>query len=136
MSKPAILCVDDESIILTSLTRQLKQVFDDAYVYEMAESADEAFEIIEELEADEINVIVIVSDWLMPGMKGDEFLIKVHQKFPNVVKILLTGQADKRAIERATKEANLHRYIAKPWEQQELIDSIESGLKKLGLTSA
>lgn len=135
MSKPAILCVDDESIILTSLTRQLKQVFDDAYVYEMAESADEAFEIIEELEADEINVIVIVSDWLMPGMKGDEFLIKVHQKFPNVVKILLTGQADKRAIERATKEANLHRYIAKPWEQQELIDSIESGLKKLGLTS-
>ena len=100
MSKPAILCVDDESIILTSLTRQLKQVFDDAYVYEMAESADEAFEIIEELEADEINVIVIVSDWLMPGMKGDEFLIKVHQKFPNVVKILLTGQADKRAIER------------------------------------
>lgn len=136
MSKPAILCVDDESIILTSLTRQLKQVFDDAYVYEMAESADEAFEIIEELEADEINVIVIVSDWLMPGMKGDEFLIKVHQKFPNVVKILLTGQADRRAIERATKEANLHRYIAKPWEQQELIDSIESGLKKLGLTSA
>ncbi len=135
MSKPAILCVDDESIILTSLTRQLKQVFDDAYVYEMAESADEAFEIIEELEADEIKVIVIVSDWLMPGMKGDEFLIKVHQKFPNIVKILLTGQADKRAIERATKEANLHRYIAKPWEQQELIDSIESGLKKLGLTS-
>jgi response regulator RpfG family c-di-GMP phosphodiesterase len=136
MSKPVILCVDDESIILTSLTRQLKQVFDDAYVYEMAESADEAFEIIEELSADKINVVVIVSDWLMPGMKGDEFLIKVHQKFPNVVKILLTGQADKRAIERATKEANLHRYIAKPWEQQELINSIESGLKKLGLTSA
>jgi response regulator RpfG family c-di-GMP phosphodiesterase len=134
MSKPAILCVDDESIILSSLTRQLRLVFGDTYVYEMAESADEAFEIIEELEADEINVIVIVSDWLMPGMKGDEFLIKVHQKFPNVVKILLTGQADKKAIERATKEANLHRYIAKPWEQQELIESIESGLKKLGLT--
>jgi CheY-like chemotaxis protein len=134
MSKPAILCVDDEKIILTSLTRQLKQVFADNYIYEMAESADEAIEIIEELSNDNINVMVIVSDWLMPGMKGDEFLIRVHQKFPNVVKILLTGQADQTAIERATNEANLHSYLAKPWSEKELIESIESGLKKIGQT--
>lgn len=136
MSKPAILCVDDEQIILTSLTRQLKQVFAEDYVYEMAESADEALLIIEELNDENINVMVIVSDWLMPGMKGDEFLIRVHKKFPNVVKILLTGQVDQTAIERATKEANLHRYLAKPWDEKELVESIESGLKKLGLTSA
>ena len=42
--------------------------------------------------------IIIVSDWLMPGMKGDEFLIQVHQKFPHIVKVLLTGQADSEAI--------------------------------------
>ena len=128
MSKLAILCVDDETIILNSLRRQLKQAFSDSYVYESAESADEAFEIIQELEEEGNDVIVIVSDWLMPGMKGDEFLTKVHQDHPKVVKILLTGQADADAISRAQEEANLHQYLAKPWKSDELVKCIRSGL--------
>ncbi len=131
MSKPTILCVDDESIILSSLKRQLKQAFRDQYLYESAESADEALEIIEELEEEGAHVIVIVSDWLMPGMKGDEFLSLVHQQFPHVLKILLTGQADDAAISRARSEAELHQCLAKPWDAQELIDSIQSGLAHL-----
>ncbi|NJR70673.1 MAG: response regulator [Synechococcales cyanobacterium CRU_2_2] len=135
MSKLTILCVDDETIILNSLRRQLKQAFQDAYLYEGAESADEAFEIIEELAEDGSDVIVIVSDWLMPGMKGDEFLCEVNKRFPHVVKILLTGQADESAIERAKTEANLHKYLAKPWDAQELTDCIRSGLEHLALES-
>lgn len=131
MSKLAILCVDDETIILNSLRRQLKQAFSDQYVYESAESADEAFEIIEELEEEGSDVIVIVSDWLMPGMKGDEFLAKVHSDHPRVVKILLTGQADEEAISRAHTEANLHQYLAKPWKSDELVDCIRSGLQSI-----
>ena len=131
MSKLAILCVDDETIILNSLRRQLKQAFSDSYVYESAESADEAFEIIQELEEDGNNVIVIVSDWLMPGMKGDEFLSKVHQDYPWVVKILLTGQADEEAISRAQSMANLHQHLAKPWKSDELISCIRSGLEDI-----
>lgn len=131
MSKLAILCVDDETIILNSLRRQLKQAFQDDYLYESAESADEAFEIIEELQGDQTDVIVIVSDWLMPGMKGDEFLAKIHEKHPRVVKIMLTGQADEAAIARAQKQANLHRFLAKPWQAEELVDCIRSGLDSL-----
>jgi len=131
MSKLAILCVDDETIILNSLRRQLKQAFSDRYVYESAESADEAFEIIQELEEEGSDVIVIVSDWLMPGMKGDEFLSKVHQAHPRVVKILLTGQADEEAITRAQEEANLHQYLAKPWKSDELVGCIRSGLESI-----
>jgi CheY-like chemotaxis protein len=131
MSKPAILCVDDEIVILKSLRRQLKQAFEDAYVYESAENADEALELIAELQKNNIDVIVIVSDWLMPGMKGDEFLIELHKKFPNVVKVMLTGQAEEESIQRAFKEANLHQYISKPWEDSELINCIKSGLEKL-----
>ena len=71
---------------------------------------------------------MIVSDWLMPGLKGDEFLTQVHQKYPEVVKILLTGQADESAIERAKQDANLHRCLTKPWTKRELIDTIEAGL--------
>ncbi|HBB32345.1 MAG TPA: hypothetical protein DDZ80_19805 [Cyanobacteria bacterium UBA8803] len=131
MSKPAILCVDDEKIVLESLKTQLKAAFGDAYIYEIAEDANEALEIIRELNEEEILVIVIVSDWLMPGMKGDEFLIKVHQQFPKIILIMLTGQADEAAIERVTQEANLHCCLYKPWSEADLLAAIQSGLTKL-----
>lgn len=131
MSKPVILCVDDEVVVLNSLKIQLKNAFNDEYLYEVAESADEAMEIIEELKDENTDIIVIVSDWLMPGIKGDEFLINVHQQYPNIIKIMLTGQADEAAIERAKQEANLHSCLHKPWEGKELIETIQSGLSKL-----
>ncbi|MDM8526855.1 response regulator [Anaerolineales bacterium HSG24] len=128
MVKKAILCVDDEEIILTSLRDQIKNHFGDTYMYEMAESADEALEVIEELDEDQIEILIIVSDWLMPNMKGDEFLIRVHEKFPRIVKVMLTGQADEIAIERAKKHANLYSYITKPWDESELINTLKAGL--------
>lgn len=131
MAKPVILCVDDEVVVLNSLKIQLKNAFNDEYLYEVAESADEAMEIIEELKDENTDIIVIVSDWLMPGIKGDEFLINVHQQYPNIIKIMLTGQADEAAIERAKQEANLHSCLHKPWEGKELIQTIQSGLSKL-----
>jgi len=68
---------------------------------------------------------------LMPGMKGDEFLIKVHQKFPGIVNVMLTGQADEEAIKRAKNLANLHACIFKPWSEEELVETIKTGLRKL-----
>ena len=130
MSKPAIICVDDESVVLNSLKIQLKNEFQDAYLYEFAESVEEALEIIGELQAEEISIVAIISDWLMPGTKGDEFLIHVHRKLPKVTKILLTGQANLEAIERASHQANLLCCIYKPWDGKELIETIKSGLEK------
>ena len=131
MSKPVILCVDDEVVVLNSLKIQLKNEFGNDYIYEMAESADEALEIIEELEEDETDILVIVTDWLMPGTKGDEFLIEVHKKHPRIIKVMLTGQADETAIERAKEQASLHCCLHKPWSGKELVESIKSGLAKL-----
>lgn len=130
MSKPAILCVDDEKPVLENLKAQLKSAFGNAYLYEMAEDTDEALELLEEFNEEEISIVVIVSDWLMPGMKGDEFLILVHQRFPKIVKIMLTGQADEVAIERAIERANLHLCLQKPWSEEELIATIKSALLK------
>jgi CheY-like chemotaxis protein len=128
MAKKAILCVDDERMILSCLRDQLTHHFGNSYTYEFAESGDEALEVIEELNAEGVDILIIVSDWLMPNMKGDEFLIKVHQQFPTIVTVLLTGQADNAAIERAQKYANLHRYLPKPWDKETLIEALESGL--------
>ena len=128
MTNTAILCVDDEIVILDSLKEQLKRCFQDRYIYEVAESAEEAWEVIQELHHDEIKILIIVSDWLMPGIKGDEFLIQVHQKFPGLITIMLTGQAEQSAIERAKKEANLYACLHKPWTEEELYQTITSAL--------
>lgn len=130
MSKPFILCVDDEKVVLQSLKAQLRKAFGDAYSYEIAEDANDALDLIDELNDEDISILLIISDWLMPGMKGDEFLIRVHEKFPKIVKIMLTGQADDSAIERAQQSANLYRCLFKPWSEFELIEAIKSGLEK------
>lgn len=127
----AILCVDDEQIILTSLELQLKKHFGNQFIYEFAESASEAMEIIDELVNNGIQIVLIVSDWLMPGTKGDEFLINVHHGHPEVVKVLLTGQADLDAIERTRAEADLHRCLYKPWTEDELKEAILSGVERI-----
>ncbi len=128
MSESAIICVDDEVTILDSLKKQLKRKFGDRFIYEVAESAEEAWELIEELNEDGIEVIVIVSDWLMPGTKGDEFLVQIHERFPGVIKVMLTGQADDEAIERAKQEANLHACLYKPWTEEELTQIITTAI--------
>lgn len=131
MPQKAIVCVDDEKIVLDSLKAQIKNRFGSRYLYEFAESADEALEVIEELNDDGVEIFMIVSDWLMPHMKGDELLIQIHEKFPRIVKVMLTGQADDEAIERARSGANLYRCLHKPWSEEMLIETIEAGMKLL-----
>jgi CheY-like chemotaxis protein len=131
MAKKTILCLDDERTILTSLRGQLKRNFGNAYDYEFAESPDEALNLIEELVDEDVEILLIVSDWLMPEMKGDEFLIKVHQKFPRIVKVMLTGQADSEAVQRAENEANLFRCLQKPWSEDDLVSTIKQGIERM-----
>ncbi|HSF72919.1 MAG TPA: response regulator, partial [Microcoleus sp.] len=126
MNKPIILCVDDEPDILNTLKIQLKKEFKNDYFYELAESGDEALDLLEDFQ-EKAQVIVVVSDWLMPGIKGDELLIKVHQKYPKIIKVMLTGQADAAAVQRAVEEADLYCCLYKPWQSKDLIETIKSG---------
>jgi response regulator RpfG family c-di-GMP phosphodiesterase len=68
----------------------------------------------------------------MPGMKGDEFLVQVHRQFPQIISIMLTGQADEKAIARAREEANLSACLYKPWTEEELFKIINSALSYSG----
>lgn len=120
MSKPVILCVDDEDVVLISLRDQLTHYLGNEYTVEIAESGEEALEVLEELLQKGIEIPLIISDQIMPGIKGDELLIKVHDRYPNALKIFLTGQADAAAVGNAVNNANLYRYIAKPWDEADL----------------
>lgn len=127
----AILCVDDDEFVLKALSQDLKSEFIDEFLIELAQSTDDAFEIIDELEEENTKVLVIISDWQMPGIKGDEFLVKIHQRFPRIIKILLTGQINHEAIENAKLNADLKRIVSKPWDSKELITLIKEELEKI-----
>jgi CheY-like chemotaxis protein len=133
MANSVILCVDDEKIVLDSIKKQLKDYYKTRFSYETAENAEEALELIDEIKAEGVDMIIIVSDWLMPGIKGDDFLIKVHNKYHDIIKILLSGQVDNEALERAKKYANLHKCIYKPWTQEDLIHAIDTSIEKLSI---
>lgn len=131
MPKRAILCVDDEKIVLNSLRDQIARHFGKEYLCEVAESADEALEIVDELVEDGIQILIVVSDWLMPQKKGDELLREIHLRDPSIVTVLLTGQADEEAIARLQEQVNLHSYITKPWDEAALVETLRSGLGKM-----
>ena len=126
MSKQAIMCVDDEAIILIAMKQELKRHFGNRFMLETALNAEDALEMIDDLKAEEVDVIIVISDWLMPGMKGDEFLVRVHERFPRVAAIMVTGQADESAIERALTIAKARACLRKPWRSRDLISTIET----------
>ena len=130
MSKPVIVCVDDEQVILHSLDKQLARKFGEDYDLEFAESGEEALELIEELAEEGSEVVMVISDQIMPGMKGDELLVALHEAHPKMIKILLTGQAAMETAIHAINNANLFRYLTKPWDEADFLLTVEKGLKQ------
>ncbi|MBC35316.1 MAG: hypothetical protein CL663_04660 [Bacteroidetes bacterium] len=129
MPKPVILSVDDEFIILDALKDQLDNEFSVSYQIETSEEGADAVEFCEELIEDGIDIPVVIVDYIMPGMKGDELLEKIHKISPETLTILLTGQANLEGVTRAINFANLYRYIAKPWDQDDLILTVKEAIK-------
>jgi CheY-like chemotaxis protein len=127
--KRVILCVDDEKIILDSLESELSQKLPNNYIIELAESGEEALEIIDEVLEDGLELALIISDYIMPGMKGDEVLIQSHQKVPDALKIMLTGQADANAVGNVINQAKLYQYISKPWEKEDLWLTVSAAIE-------
>jgi YesN/AraC family two-component response regulator len=123
--KPAILLVDDDKTVLDSLLYQLKTHFGYDYHYEIAASAEEAKEILEELQQNGNDIRLIITDWLMPETKGDSFLVDIHGQYPDTHLLMLSGYADQDSIDRARETVNLAAYIQKPWEEQELVTTVK-----------
>jgi len=126
--RDVILCIDDEVIVLDSLKEQLQTEYKN-YMIEVAESGEEAMEIINELIEDKIELPVVIADYIMPGMKGDKLLEKIHNLIPGTKNILLTGQANIEGVSNAVNKANLYRFIAKPWEKEDLILTVKEALR-------
>jgi serine phosphatase RsbU (regulator of sigma subunit)/FixJ family two-component response regulator len=116
-----ILCVDDERSVLDTLSQQIVGALGKDFEIEVAQSGEEAMELVKQLEQEGLPIAVVISDQIMPGMKGDEFLIHLHRLYPETLKILLTGQASLEAVQNAINNASLYRYLSKPWQVNDLI---------------
>jgi len=126
MKKIAILCVDDERIILDSLKIQLENNFKDKYLFEYAENGEEALEVVEYFLNESVDLLLVISDYQMPGMKGDEFTKRLKSMLAEVNIIMLTGQIPPEVKEQLLDKNIILSVIAKPWDEKDLINLIES----------
>jgi diguanylate cyclase (GGDEF)-like protein len=129
MYNPTIICIDDDPAILKSLRDQLTRHFRDEFTIELVESGEEALELLAELSADGIDIPLVICDQVMPDISGDQLLCKIHQCYPDILKILLTGMAKIEPIANAINHANLYRYISKPWDETDLSLTIREALR-------
>lgn len=134
MSKPVIICVDDEPLVLETLKIELKRVLGDACLIETAEGGEEALELFDELqESDEYEVALVLADYIMPGLNGDQLLQQIHDRSPRTLNVMISGQADLEAVSHALRSARLYRYISKPWTPEDLnftiLEAVQSYLQ-------
>ena len=116
-----VLFVDDEENILTSLKRLVRKLPLQCF---FAHNAEEGFTILQVEKID-----VIISDMRMPTMNGAEFLTKCKERWPKTMRVLLTGHADIGATITALNCGGIYRYLSKPWDDRELLETIEQGLR-------
>lgn len=114
-AKPVVMFVDDEERIL----RSLKMMFRSDYAVKIAVNGGEALGILEREK-----VHVVVSDQRMPNMQGVELLREVKNRFPNTMRLLLTGYSDLQAVMDSINEGEIFRYISKPWSTDDIRDTV------------
>lgn len=123
----SILCVDDERNILSALRRLFRP---SGYRVLVAESGSEALAL---LEAEQGRVNLVISDMRMPVMDGARFLAEVRGRWPDIVRILLTGYADMASTIAAINEGQIYRYISKPWNDSDVLLTVQGALERQAL---
>jgi two-component SAPR family response regulator len=124
-----VICVDDEKTVLTSLYSQLETMIARRVLIECFTSPKEALEFLSDLFTDGIEPDLIICDWLMPEMKGDEFFINASKIFPDVQFVMLSGYARDVAVQSCSQTLKRFKFIYKPWSRED----IESVLINVGI---
>jgi len=123
--RPVILCVDDEPSILSALRRLFRS---HGFAVLAAESGQAGLDLLEQQPVD-----LVISDMRMPQMDGVVFLEHVRQRKPEILRLLLTGYADIASITGAINRGEIYRYIAKPWDDNDIILTVRDALDRSAL---
>ena len=120
--EPTVLAVDDEGEIIESLRRALRG---EAYRFIGTTSPEEARAFIDRGQVD-----LLIADIDMPGINGLELTAHARQTRPEVIRILLTGDASLESAMDAINRGEVHRYFTKPWRNETLRQSIREALAR------
>jgi response regulator RpfG family c-di-GMP phosphodiesterase len=126
-SPRTLLLVDDEGNIIKALSRLLRR---DGYQILTACSGAEGLELLEQN-----TVGVIITDQRMPQMTGSEFLFQVKERYPDTVRIVLSGYTELRSITDAINQGAIYKFLTKPWDDQLLRDNIDEAFRQYELQS-
>lgn len=124
--QPAVLIVDDEDMVITSIRAFLQ--LETEYRVVGLTSPEKAVEFLQTNPVE-----VVVSDYLMPKMTGLELLAKAKQLQPETARVLLTGHADKQSAIQAINQVGLFQYLEKPWDNQQLLLVIQGAIERTSL---
>ena len=125
MHQRSILVVDDEPMILKSMSRGLRN---EPYNVFTASGGQEGLQVLEGREVD-----LVMSDYNMPGMNGIDFLQTVKSNHPMTITIMLTGHKEIDVAMRAINEAGIYKFILKPWDDTDLKVTLRRSLEMLDL---
>ena len=126
MKKANIICIDDQREVLAAIKKDL-DFFSPAFTITDCESAAEADEVMNDLNAKGEEVAVIICDHIMPGENGIDFLTRLNkdQRFLYTKKFILTGLANHSDTIQAINEAEINAYLEKPWEINEFVTIVK-----------
>lgn len=122
MTKFSVLIVDDEDDVRNALGRSLRR---EGYELHFAASGTQALEVLQKVRVD-----LVVTDHRMPDMTGLELVKTIKATHPDVMRIILTGYADFDTIKAAVNEAEIYRFLTKPWDDDDLRLTIRTALER------
>jgi cyclic di-GMP phosphodiesterase len=132
-TRGVLLCVDDDLDCLQSLESQLDELFKETHEVVGCPSAEQALESLYALAEEGRRIEAVIVDLVLPGMQGDRLLELVNARFPDTMKVLLTGHTELQSALYAINTARIDRYHSKPWEPEDLALSMASLLTQYRL---
>lgn len=116
-----VLLVDDEPGVLQSLSRMLDL---NGMNLITADSGSKAMDIIDNEPID-----LVISNYKMPEMSGLDLMVKIKNSHPDIIRIMLTAFSEKNVMQTAINQDEIYRFFTKPWDADELVDAVNTGIK-------
>ena len=126
----AIICIDDDPMILQVLGFQLEKLVDSSNtLIELYTNPSKALSDIKEFVFDEVEIVFIIVDYQMPEISGAKFIKSLKRSHRNIPCVMLSGQANSTQVKELESHGYLEAFLAKPWEESQILEIINKFIK-------
>lgn len=125
-----ILCIDDEAVILMALAMELRRGLGPSFIIETATNLEELLEVASEYLAEGKKLACVITDWIMPGARGEDIARVLRESVPGLPVLLMTGHNDTSEAEKAMSAGGPFAVVKKPWRNKELLRALNDLLDK------